>query len=244
MVKILQRLEEMLGLKRLDRGTVKGYKFVSTDMRSLDQNQTWEVDKWYMHDGKVSVGKGGFHASPDLYSAYENSSEGERLFEVEARGIVRKYDQFAAREMKLVREIDPRLSIDYAINCAKHVLPMYEKISPGDLRPRKAIEAAEAYLGDPSEQNKSAAGSAGNAAWSAGNAAWYPAWSAGHAAGSAAYAAWSAESAENAAESAENAAWSAEYASRFAIFIIGSADKEKEWQRKLLEGLIGKYYLK
>ena len=169
------RLELMLSkLKKVvtDK-TVIGYKFVSTDMKSFDYDQTWEVGKWYMHDGKVSLEKSGFCASPNLYSAYENFNEEGRLFEVEARGIVQRrilieengfsrYYEFAAKTMRFGKEIDPKLSIDYAISCAKHVLPIYEKNSLKDSQPRKAIEAAEAYLRDPSAQTKSAAEYAGS----------------------------------------------------------------------------------
>jgi hypothetical protein len=99
--------------------------------------------------------------------------------------------------------------IRYAIFAAEQVLDIFEKWVPGDLRPRKAIEAVEEYLKNPTQKNKDATRAA-RAAWSAMDAA--------RAAGDAARAAWSAMDAARAAWSAgaagdamdaARAAWSA-----------------------------------
>src|SRR5689334_7030850 len=42
--------------------------------------------------------------------------------------------------------------VELAIICAKSVLAIYEKRYPKDDRPRKSIEAAIAYVKDPSEE--------------------------------------------------------------------------------------------
>ena len=213
----------LFGIPRKE--VVNGYKFLSQDMRSrYGDRPRWSLGVPLTYDGKIRPCSSGFHASLDLYSAYRNSPIGDRLFEVEARGVVEGEDGlFAAREMMLVREIDSEsLSIDYAINCAKHVLRHYEEIYPGDDRPRKAIEAAENYLNSPSEKNRSAARSAD---WSAESAA-------ESAARSADWSDWSAWSvAKSAAKSAaESAGW----------FNNGFSEEEK-WQKKLLEELVKKY---
>ena len=91
--------------------------------------------------------------------------------------------------------------VQYAIFSAKLVLKIYENKYPSDLRPRKAIEAAENYLKvkgdawaarDAAGDARDAAGDARDAAWAAGaaEAAW-AAWAAGDA-GDAGAAAWAA----------------------------------------------------
>jgi hypothetical protein len=47
-----------------------------------------------------------------------------------------------------------------AIEIAKLVLPIFEEKYPNDLRPRKAIEAAEIYLENPTEENRQKAATA------------------------------------------------------------------------------------
>ena len=76
-----------------------------------------------------------------------------------------------------------------ACQCARRALV---NVPAGEERPRLAIEAAERWANEPTEENRIAAGSAaeaaGSAAYAAGNAA-YAAWRAAYAAGRAAYAA-------------------------------------------------------
>ena len=58
-------------------------------------------------------------------------------------------DAFAAEKMPHVKK---------AIASAKSVLSIFEKEYPGDKRPRKAIEAAEAWVKNPTERNRVLAG--------------------------------------------------------------------------------------
>jgi len=53
--------------------------------------------------------------------------------------------------------------VDYACFAALQVIDIYERQYPGDDRPRKAIEAAQRCVDNPSEENK-AAGEAARAA--------------------------------------------------------------------------------
>lgn len=46
---------------------------------------------------------------------------------------------------ELARRTDHRLLAIWAADCAERVLPFFEKRHPGDLRPRKAIEATRAW---------------------------------------------------------------------------------------------------
>jgi hypothetical protein len=89
----------------------------------------------------------------------------------------------------------------YAIFAAKSVLCIYEKHYPGDLRPRKAIEAAEYYLKIKGAAARAAAGAAARAAR---DAAWAAAGAAARAARDARDAAWAAAGA-----AAQAAAWAA-----------------------------------
>jgi len=107
--------------------------------------------------------------------------------------------------MLTVKSLNPdkRLSATIAIFFAEDVLPIWEKKYPEDIRPRKAIEAAKAWLANPCEETATAAGVASHAAldsysnnvdtytsknpWSAGRFA--NAANAAHAAYAAAYAA-------------------------------------------------------
>src|SRR5579859_5800297 len=56
--------------------------------------------------------------------------------------------------------LEPRLSVQLAVWSAAQVLPAYEASYPGDQRPHQAIEAAKAWLADPSESNRKAAADA------------------------------------------------------------------------------------
>jgi hypothetical protein len=85
----------------------------------------------------------------------------------------------------------------WSCDCAERVLPIFERVMPGDLRPRRAILAQRRFvrgeIGD----------AAGDAAWAARDAAgdaardavWDARGAAGHAAWAAARAAWAAEEA-------------------------------------------------
>jgi len=127
--------------------------------------------------------------------------------------------------------VTKKLSVMVAIACAERVLCVYEAEYPNDNRPRKAIDAARAYLRRPCKRLRSAARSASWSAWSA--------WSA---ASSASSASWSAAesaamSAESAAMSAESAAMSAESAASSAESAASSA--EGKWQADKIRELVG-----
>ena len=51
-----------------------------------------------------------------------------------------------------------------AVVCAEHVLILFERKYPDDKRSRKAIEAAKAWIANPCEEMRAAAGAAGAAA--------------------------------------------------------------------------------
>jgi hypothetical protein len=57
----------------------------------------------------------------------------------------------------VVRVMDKTQNVKYAIFAAEQVIHIYEKKHPEDKRPRKAIEAAQAYLDNPCENTRAAA---------------------------------------------------------------------------------------
>jgi hypothetical protein len=110
----------------------------------------------------------------------------------------------------LCQVFTPEQRIQYAIYAAVQVLSIFEDTYPDDPRPRKAVEAAQAYLDKPSVETAYAARSAADAARSAADAAYAAACAAADAAADAADAA--ADAAYAAACAAADAARSAAYA--------------------------------
>ena len=109
--------------------------------------------------------------------------------------------------------IHPQI-IKCSVHFAFEVLPIFESAFPNEKEPRLAIEAALAFVADPTEANKEAAHAAGNAANAAHathaasnafNAAGYAAFSASSAAYTAAHAAYASNGAHTAASSASSA---------------------------------------
>lgn len=92
------------------------------------------------------------------------------------------------RRYELINKVH---SVKIAIACAEPVLKIYEAKHPNDNRPRKAIEAAKAWLENPNDKtlNAAAAYAAAYADDSAAAAASYAAAAAAYADDSAAYAA-------------------------------------------------------
>ncbi len=129
--------------------------------------------------------------------------------ETDGRKVVEKLiarRKFGWAAWLIVRLMTKPQRIQYAIYSAELVLENFEKESPGDDRPRQAIEAAKAVLKEPTLENRIAAESAADKARIA----------ACHAAGSAAGSA--ARSATDSAESAFSAAYdAAESAARSAM---------------------------
>ena len=143
---------------------MKGYRFVTEDLKSGNGDIQWRVGEWRECKGKLSLCKNGLHASEKPIDSLSYVF-GTRWFECETRGkILKDTDKFCASEMRLVREIPKEVIIQFAIDCAKKVLPIFEKQYYGDKRPRKAIDKAQAYLKNPSDAARAAASDAAYAA--------------------------------------------------------------------------------
>ena len=154
---------------------VQCYRFVTKDLRSQNGDMQWVVGEWKKVEGKLSLCNVGLHACRTPYQSLAHVF-GDRWFVAEARGVVvEEGDKFCASEMRLVKEIPVSVIHQYTVDCAYHVLPIYEKEYPDDKRPRLALEAKQAWINDPSDENKrklDAAWAARAAAWAARAAAW------------------------------------------------------------------------
>jgi hypothetical protein len=178
------------------------WKSMKAGMKSGVGDMTWKVGEWRKHKDKLDMCHSGFHASVRAVDAmqYVNC---EILALVEVRGKhLAQDDKQCWSEMKVVRayEWTKTDSVAMAIYAAELVIGTYEKKYPDDKRPRQAIEAARAWLENPSKENRSAASAAAHAAAYAASAA--------HAASAAAYAA----DASYAAHAASAAAYAADAA--------------------------------
>jgi len=137
---------------------------------------------------------------------------------------------------------DKSLSVFLAIDFAEKALPIWEAEHPSDMRPRRAIEAAKAWLSNPDKD--AAADAAADAATDAAYDAAYDAASAASAAYAAAAAASAAASAASAAAS-RSAAYAAVFRSAAADAAAAasaasralSADKKSLIHEVILENL-------
>ena len=145
--------------------TIKGYKFIQSDMSSRNGGTKWIIGKWKRHDGGIEMCAKGFHACETAYQSL-SYVYGDKWFIVEARGnILKDTNKFVASEMRLIKEIDvKKVLVPFACIVAKRSLANFEKKYPNDKRPREAIDAALKYAKNPTEANRSAAYSAADSA--------------------------------------------------------------------------------
>ena len=132
------------------------YKFLHKNLKSQNGNHTWEIGKWYTFPGKLEMCSRGFHCSVEPYDAFRYV-QGEILAEVETRGngIVQE-DKQCWSGMRVVEAwhwTKPD-SVKLAVFAAELVLPNFEQVYPSNNRPRKAIEAAKAWLNNPYDTTK------------------------------------------------------------------------------------------
>ena len=67
----------------------------------------------------------------------------------------------------IVRVMNYKQYVGYAVHAAEQTIAIYEKEFPDDDRPRKAIEAAKRCIENPRDENKKSAASAASAAYAA-----------------------------------------------------------------------------
>ena len=127
------------------------------------------------------------------------------LSEIETTEALIKDNQLKWANWFMVRVMNYKQYVSYAVFAAEQVIDLYEKRRPTDKRPRLAIEAAKKCIKDPSDVNKKAAYAAADAADAAADAAYAAAYAAdaADAAYAAAYAAYAAACAAYAADAKE-----------------------------------------
>jgi hypothetical protein len=211
------------------------YKFLREGLKSNSGNLTWKIGKWVHEKGKLDICNNGLHCSlyPDQAFSYV---QGEILALVETKGkAILQEDKECWSDMRIVKAYKwtKTDSVELAIFAAELVIDIYEKQYPNDDRPRKAIEAAKAYIKDPSRAAYAAdAAYAAYAADYAARAAYYAAaYAADYAARAAAYAAGDAAraaayAAGDAARAAYYAAGDAAYYAADAAYAAYAADRE------------------
>ena len=137
----------------------------------------------------------------------------------------------------ICRIMNKNQSVQYAIFAAEQVIDIYEGKYPNDKRPRNAIEAAKAYVQNPSKKTKAYA--AADAAYAA-----YAAYAAAYAADAAAYAAYAAAAAAYAAYAAayaDDAADATTYATYAAYAAAAAAAAAAAYKRRKMKAKILKY---
>ena len=97
---------------------------------------------------------------------------GSKLTIEEIINTMMKHNSHADAYWLIVRFMSHVEKVLYAIFAAEQVLGIYEKKYPEDGRPRKAIEAAKAWIKNPFEETKKAAYAADAAARAAAHAAY------------------------------------------------------------------------
>jgi len=101
--------------------------------------------------------------------------EDPKIWEAKGTVVVKDYGKVGCFELTTVKEIPvpnwytdekllKKIQLQFAILCAESVLHIFETQYPDDDRPRKAIEAAKNYLGNPNKDNTIAATAASSAA--------------------------------------------------------------------------------
>ena len=140
-----------------------GYHFLRETMTSPNApEEIWTVgQKRTLSGGTIEPCVRGYHASPTLWAALIYAP-GPVACLVELSGKTVPHgdpvDKYAARSRKLIAAVNiDRELRHFAADCAEHVLWLYERDYPDDLRPRNAIQAGRDF----------ADGRIGAAAWAA-----------------------------------------------------------------------------
>jgi len=191
----------------------------------------WVPNQWVTVEGKLEPCSNGLHLcrARDLFGWL-----GPEIWLAQYRGErIDADDKVVVRSARITMQLDAWNDCStrlFACLCAEQALPFFERVCPGDERPRKTIEVARRFANGTAtrEELDAAWDAAGDAAWAAWAAAGDAAWAAGDAA-------WAAGAA------AGDAAWAAAGAAWAAGAAAGDAarDAAREWQTEQLMKLLG-----
>ena len=108
--------------------TVRGYKFVTKDLKSKNGDIQWVVNEWQKVEGQLSLCNNGLHASHTPLDSLQYTY-GDRWFMIEACGkMIEGDDKFCAQEMKLTQELPvDKILVQFAILCARRCYKNYKK---------------------------------------------------------------------------------------------------------------------
>ena len=171
---------------------------------------------------------------------------GPTIWLAEARGqLLADTDKVVVEQARLLSKVETwneRTARLFGADCAEHVLHLYERDYPTDLRPCQAIEATKAFANGQIDAAAwdAARAAARDAAWdaaraAAGDAAWDAARAAARdAAGDAARAAARDAARDAAGDAARAAAWAAAGAAAWAAAWDAAWAAERQWQAERL----------
>ena len=175
------------------------YKFLRAGLKSEHDGSEWTVGEWRTVPAPTQECVG-LNASEYIQQALSYVRQ-PVLAKVECGGkIIKGDDKWTCEKMRIVAVADwtSEHSLKMAIFSARSCLDKFENKYPGNDKPRKAIEAAEAVLANDTAKNRKAARIAADAAYAA-----YAAYAAADAADADAYAdAYTAYAADDAAAAA------------------------------------------
>ena len=101
-------------------------------------------------EGKLVPCENAYHVLETPADVLAWLDRGNELLIVEWRGESERHgDKRAVTQARLVRRVkawDAKAQRLFAADCAEHVLPIFEAAYPDDDRPRKAIDAARAFV--------------------------------------------------------------------------------------------------
>jgi len=239
------------------------YKYLLTNGATPHGHAIWHLPikpgkpgKWMPYlKGELREYEHGYHVmrATDVigWLSYGNHWDREvDLWEVGTKGkALHLRDKSVVRQVRLLRRVGrvtPELCVTFAVACAERVLPIFERNHPEDSRPRKAMDAAKAWLANPDSAGVAkaaelAAHEASEAAYRAYAEASYEGTPASYAATPASYAATPASYAANATAYAACAASYAANAAWYAACATNAATPEKAWQNETFFGLLTKW---
>ena len=146
------------------------YKFLDKGLKSNYDGSSWTVGEW-RHGPEPTIACEGFNASRLIPDALRYV-KGTILAQVECEGaVIDSGDKVTCESMRIIQTWPwgKRESVRLAIFAAESVLQVFEQQRPDDKRPRRAIEAAKAWL--DGKGTARAANAAARAAYAAARAA-------------------------------------------------------------------------